>query len=209
MNYLYLLAFLPLPLLLNRWRGMGIIFTIFNYEVAGSLIYGLYYALLFGFITTWYIGILTFFLYLGAEHQGFGKWVGFLTKEPPVPLEEKYKKLQGYSFPFIHQTANYFIKEKDNFFWYCNIALFFRGLYWALPLYLGLVAFQYISISNYLIVSLTYAIGFPLACNVGNIIKIEYQSRFLNLSQGWENQEVLFGFVHFICNAYLVYRIML
>ena len=85
MNYLYLLSFLPLPLLLNRWRGMGVIFTLFNYKIAGSLMYGLYYALLFGFITTWYIGILTFFLYLGAEHQGFGKWVGFLTKEPPVP----------------------------------------------------------------------------------------------------------------------------
>ena len=208
MNYLYLLSFLPLPLLLNRWRGMGVIFTLFDYEVAGSLIYGLYYALLFGFTTTWYIGILTFFLYLGAEHQGFGKWVGFLTKDN-VPLEEKYKKLQGYSFPFVHQTANFFVREKANFFWYCIIALFFRGLYWALPLYFGLVAFQYISILDYLIVSLAYAIGFPLACYIGNIIKIEYQSRFLNLSRGWENQEVVYGLIHFVCNSYLVYRIML
>ncbi len=207
MNYLYLLSFLPLPLLLNRWRGMGIIFKVFNYEVAGSLIYGLYYALLFGLITTYYIGILTFMLYLGTEHQGFGKWVGFLTKDN-VPLEEKYKKLQGYSFPFIHQTANFFVRETANFFWYSTIALFFRGLYWALPLYFGLVVFQYISTLDYLIVSFIYAIGFPLACYIGNLINIEYKSRFLNLSQGWENQEVIFGLVHFVCNSYLIYEIV-
>lgn len=207
MNYLYLLLFLPLPMILNRWRGTGIIFSIFNYEVAGSLIYGLYYALLFGFISTWYIGILTFILYLGAEHQGFGKWVGFLTKDN-LPLEEKYKNFQGYKFPFIHQTANFIVREKANFFWYCNMALFFRGLYWSLPLYFGLVVFQYISIIDYLIISLAYAIGFPLACYIGNLINIEYKSRFLNLSAGWENQEVVFGFIHFVCNSYLIYEIV-
>ena len=232
MNYLYLLSFLPLPMILNRWRGTGIIFSIFNYEVAGSLIYGLYYALLFGFISTWYIGILTFLLYLGAEHQGFGKWVGFLTKDN-LPLEEKYKNFQGYNFPYIHQTANFIVREKANFFWYCNIALFFRGFYWGLPLYFGLYKGTYLinfiietlnilpfinidSIENisyingldYLIVSLAYAIGFPLACYLGNLINIEYKSRFLNLSVGWENQEVVFGFIHFVCNSYLIFKIL-
>lgn len=194
--------------ILNRWRGTGIMFTIFNYEVAGSLIYGLYYALLFGFITTWYIGILTFLLYLGAEHQGFGKWVGYLTKEPSIPLEQKYKNLQGHKFPFIHQTANFIVREKANFFWYCNIALFFRGLYWALPLYFGLFIFSYISYIDYLIVSLIYAIGFPLACYLGNLINIEYKSKYLNLSPGCENQEVVYGFIHSICNVYLTLKIL-
>ena len=196
--------------ILNRWRGTGIIFSISNYGITGANIYALYYALVFGYMTKWYIGLLMFISFRIGESFSWGKWVGYLcSPNEYLDMNILYQNKQGYSFPYIHYIANFIVKEKESFREYAQVALFIRGLVWAILLYMPLYLFNYISIYNYAIVSLLYAVGFPYACYLGSIVDINYKSKYLNLSQGWENQEVIYGFIHFICNIYLVGSICL
>lgn len=187
--------------LLNRWRGTGIIFSC----ITGTMIYALYIGLLFGFISTWYVGLLSIGLFLLAESMGWGKWVGALCyPETKTNLEKEYQDKEGYSFPFIHYVANFIANEKKDFFKYCNVALCLRGLVWGLILYLGLVAFGYINIFEYLIISLVYAIGFPLSCYLSRLKSFNYKNKFISIVGKWESMEIYYGFIHFVCNLYLV-----
>lgn len=198
-----------LELILNRLRGTGDIFSISKFKVTGAMIYGLYIAILFGTLSTWYIGVLSFGLFLLAESMGWGKWIGALCyPETKTNLQKEYDDLEGYNFPYTHQIANFFIKEKEDFFGYCNLALGIRGLWWGLILYSGLVAFGYIGIFTYLYISLFYAIGFPLACYLSTKKSFTYESKFININGKWETQEVYYGFVHFICNMIVVLNII-
>lgn len=134
-----------------------------------------------------------------------GKWVGYLTSENG---QVEYDNKTGRSFPYIHYIANGIVEQEMNYKLYCQIALGIRGALWALLLYLPLIAFDYTSILNYTIVSLAYAIGSPIACWLSVKWYINYQSRYLNLSQGWEMQEVYYGVVHMLCNWYLIYKLI-
>ena len=195
-----------MEILLNRWRGTGTIFSTSKYEVKGTLIYALYIGLLFGMLSTWYIGILSFGLFLLGESMGWGKWIGSLCypEEKINNLQREYDDLEGYNFPYTHQIANYFIKEREDFFGYCNMALGIRGLWWGLILYAGLVAFGYIGIFMYLYISLAYAVGFPLACYLSTKKYFSYESKLINVNGKWETQEVYYGFIHFLCNMIAV-----
>ena len=42
-----------MEIFLNRWRGTGIIFS----RITGTMIYASYIGLLFGLISTWYVGL--------------------------------------------------------------------------------------------------------------------------------------------------------
>lgn len=69
--------------------------------------------------------------------MGFGKWVGALCyPENKTDLQKEYDDLEGYNFPYIHKIANSIVNERKDFFKYCNVALFIRGLIWGLCLYL-------------------------------------------------------------------------
>ena len=190
-----------MEIFLNRWRGTGIIFS----RITGTMIYALYIGLLFGFLTTWYVGLLSIALFLLAESMGFGKWVGALCyPETKTNLEKEYQDKEGYKFPFIHFIANFIVNEKKDFFKYCNVALGLRGLLWGLILYLGLVIFGYINIFEYLIISLVYAIGFPLSCYLSRLKSFNYKNKFVSIVGKWETMEIYYGFFHFVCNLYLV-----
>ena len=54
--------------ILNRWRGTGIIFS----HITGTMIYALYIGLLFGLLSTWYVGLLSLGLFLLGESFGVG-----------------------------------------------------------------------------------------------------------------------------------------
>lgn len=195
--------------LLNRWRGTGDIFNIYKFAITGTMIYALYLGLLFGLITEWYIGILVLIGFLIGESFGWGKWVGALCyPETKTDLEKEYEDKEGYNFPFIHYMANFFIKEKDNFFKYCNLALGIRGMIWALCLYLSLVVFNYISILELFILCLIYGIGFPFACYLSRKKSFNYKSKFISIVGKWESQEIYYGIIHMIVNIYLVYTII-
>ena len=197
-----------MEILLNRWRGTGNIFSISIFNITGTMIYALYLGLLFGLITEWYIGLLTSIGFLIGESFGWGKWVGALCyPEAKIDLEKEYQDKEGYNFPFIHYMANFIIPEKKYFFKYCNLALYFRGMIWALFIYLALVLFDYISYLEYIIISIMYGIGFPLACYLSRKKSFNYKSKFISIVGKWETQEIYYGFIHFFCNAYIILKV--
>ena len=102
-----------MEILLNRWRGTGDIFYISKFAITGTMIYALYIGLLFGLLTTWYIGLLSLGLFLLGESFGWGKWVGALCYPENTNLQKEYEDKEGYKFPFIHYLANFIIKEND------------------------------------------------------------------------------------------------
>lgn len=194
---------------LNRWRGTGNIFSISKINITGTMIYALYLGLLFGLITEWYIGILVIAGFILGESFGWGKWVGSLCYPENTNLEKEYQDKEGYKFPYIHYIANFIIKEKENYFAYCNLALGIRGFIWAICLYLPLVLFSYISYLEYIVISIIWGIGFPLACYLSRKKSFNYKNIFISIVGKWETQEVYYGFVHFICNAYIILKVLI
>lgn len=189
--------------ILNRWRGTGIIFS----RITGTMIYALYVGLLFGLLSNWYIGLLSIGLFLLAESMGWGKWVGALCyPETKSNLQKEYDDKEGYNFPFIHYITNFIIPEKKEFFKYCNFALYFRGMIWALFLYLPLIVFNYISYLEYIIISIIWGIGFPLSCYLSRLKSFNYKNKFISIVGKWETQEIYYGFFHFICNTYIILK---
>ena len=197
-----------MEILLNRWRGTGKIFSISIFNITGTMIYALYLGLLFGLLTKWYIGLLTSIGFLLGESFGWGKWVGSLCYPENTNLQKEYEDKDGYKFPFIHYLANFIIKEKVSYFKYCNLALYFRGLIWGLFIYLALVLFNYISYVEYIIISIIYGIGFPLSCYLSRKKSFNYKNKFISIVGKWETQEIYYGFIHFICNAYIIFKFL-
>ena len=129
----------------------------------------------------------------------------YLSKEESLLVKE-YEDKEGYKFPFIHYLANFIIKEKVSYFKYCNLALYFRGMIWGLFLYLALVLFDYLSYLEYIIISIIYGIGFPFACYLSRKKSFNYKSKFISIVGKWETQEIYYGFIHFICNTYIIFK---
>ena len=191
--------------ILNRLRGTGVIFSIFNYRITGANIYALYYCIVFGFITEWYIGLLMFASFRISESTGWGKWVGQVCYPTSLP---QYNNAQGKKFPYIHQLANFISNEKDDYYEYCIIALFIRGMYWSIILYLPLVLFGYISTIDYSIASIIYGIGFPLSCYLSTKVYLNYKSKYISIVEEWETMEAYYGVFHFIVNIFIVWSIL-
>ena len=219
---------------LNRLRGTGLIkhfgtlriqeyeFKIYKYKLkvpemsieiklVWNHIYGLYFALIFGFLTgSIGIGLLTLIAYLIGESKGWGEWVGALTRwesKNEAWLIKQYEDDEGKKFPFIHQITNFFVKEQiegtleqklKQYNKYATLALVLRGIYWFLPMTLiaiftGLISWYFGLLSLVLI-----GVSFPLACYLGKLIKFKKSFKFLHFSRGWENQEFVYGIFHYI-----------
>lgn len=216
--------------ILNRLRGTGVIkhfgtLKVMNKEIrisfVGNHLYGLWIALMLGIATmnAW-LGISIFVAYLIGEAKGWGEWVGSLTRHEPWDeqmLQHCYKDNEGKTFPFIYQISNFFIKEKiDGTFEeqckqyrkHATLAITLRGFYWWLPVYLVLAIFQIITYQEALIIATLLGIAFPIACEIGKRIKFNktYDLKFIKLSfsQGWENQEVVYGLFQGIALWYTI-----
>ena len=214
----------------NRLRGTGVIkhfgtLKMFNKEIeikfVGNHLYGLWIVLVLGIATmnTW-LGLSIFVAYLIGEAKGWGEWVGSLTRHEPwdeAMLQHNYKDDEGKTFPFIYQIANFFIKEKiDGTFEeqckqyrkHATLALMLRGMYWWLPVYLVLAAFGVISWEIAGIAGVLLGIAFPIACEIGRRLTFTktYDLKFIKLSfsQGWENQEVVYGLFQGIVMWYII-----
>ena len=219
-----------LEAILNRLRGTGVIksfgkIKLFNKELelkfVGNHLYGIYIALVLGIITmNMWLGLSVFVAYLVGESKGWGEWVGSLTRTEPWTeemLQYNYKDDEGKTFPFIYQITNFFIKEKiDGTFEeqckqyrkHVTLALALRGFYWWLPVYLVLAIFQIITYQEALIIATLLGIAFPVACEIGKRITFTktYDLKFIKLSfsQGWENQEVVYGLFQGIALWYTI-----
>ena len=152
-----------IEIILNRWRGTGDIFYISKFAITGTMIYSFYMFVLVSILSNLIYGFIATALFLAGESLAFGKWVGYLTYPENYNKEQFETNKKGNNFPFIHQTANYFINQ-SNPYKYSILALSIRGLYWWLPLYL---LFAYIGLINYfeaVIIGILLGIGFPIAC---------------------------------------------
>lgn len=194
MNYLYLLILLPLPILLNRYRGTGDMFTI---TITGTMLYTLYLGLLVGFLSTYYYGLAVAILFIVGESYSFGKWVGYLVSDNGA-IEFDNKK--GSGFPFIHQTANFFIPQEKNYKRYCQLALTIRSFYWWTPIIAVLFFADLLSLYIAIFDVIVLSIGFPIACELSKHIKVKYiESKFLTVNENWHIQELIYGLIQFVC----------
>lgn len=230
MEYLILAIIIVLSALGNRVRGTGVIkhfgtLKMFNKEIeikfVGNHLYGLWIALVLGVATmnVW-LGLAVFVAYLIGEAKGWGEWVGSLTRHEPWDeqmLQYNYKDDEGKTFPFIYQISNFFIKEKiDGTFEeqckqyrrHATLALILRGMYWWLPVYLVLVVFGVINFTEAFAIATLLGIAFPIAAEIGRHWKFTktYDLKFIKLSfsQGWENQEVVYGMFQGIALWYTI-----
>ena len=216
--------------ILNRLRGTGVIkhfgtLKMFNKEIeikfVGNHLYGLWIALVLGVATmnAW-LGLAVLAAYLVGEAKGWGEWVGSLTRHEPWTeelLEHNYKDDEGKTFPFIYQIANFFIKEKiegtfeeqcKQYRKHATLALMLRGMYWWLPVYLTLALFDIINFAEAFAIATLLGIAFPIAAEIGRRITFTktYDLKFIKLSfsQGWENQEVVYGLFQGIALWYTI-----
>ena len=203
----------------NRFRGTGVIkhfgtLKIMNKAVEinfnGNHLYGLWIALVLGVATmnAW-LGLAVLVAYLVGEAKGWGEWVGSLTRVEPWTeehLQSDYKDDEGKTFPFIHQIANSVCREQiegtfeqrsKQYRKYATLALMLRGMYWWLPVYGVIAAFGVISWQVAAVAGIVLGIAFPIAAEIGRRMTFtrEYDLKFIKLSfsQGWENQEVVYG----------------
>jgi hypothetical protein len=182
-----------MEILLNRWRGTGNIYK----GITGTMLYALCFGLLVGLLSQWYYGLLAIALFLFGESFAFGKWVGYLVDYEDEHTPE-YDSKVGKSFPYIHYIADAIVKERENYNLYCQVALVIRGFIWWTPLLILLGSIDLISWYQVAISSIVLSVGFPIACYIGRNWKLEYKSKYLLLKRGWENQEVVYGFIQFL-----------
>lgn len=179
---------------LNRLRGTGDIFTI---TITGTMIYTVYLGLLVGYLSTYYYGLAVAILFIVGESYSFGKWVGYLVSDNGA-IEFDNKK--GSGFPFIHQTANFFIQQEKNYKRYCQLALTIRSFYWWTPIIAVLFFADLLSLYIAIFDVIVLSIGFPIACELSKHIKVKYiESKFLTVNENWHIQELIYGLIQFVC----------
>lgn len=193
-----------MELILNRWRGMGIIFS----RITGTMIYALYVFVLISILSNPIYGVVATILFLAGESLAFGKWVGYLTYPENYNKEQFEANKKGSNFPSIHQTANYFINQ-SNPYKYSILALSIRGLYWWLPLYL---LFAYIGLINYfeaIIIGFLLGIGFPIACILSRKFNFIFKYKYLICTDNWHRQELFYGLFQGLGTTYIILKVAL
>ena len=215
---------------LNRLRGTGVIkhfgtLNIVNKKIeikfVGNHLYGLFIALILGFATmNYWLGLAVFVAYLVGESKGWGEWVGSLTRVEPwdeVMLQGNYKDEEGKTFPFIYQIANSVCKEQiegtfeercKQYRKHATLALTLRGMYWWGLVYGVIGWFELINLYEYIAIVAILGLGFPIACEIGRLVTSKGKLWKLEWSQGWENQELVYGLIQGACLWYVILKVV-
>lgn len=191
-----------------------------NINLVWNHVYGLFIASLLGAFThNFLIGLIVLIGYLIGESKGWGEWVGGLTSTKGERdynwLKDRYDDKEGKGFPFIFAITNFFIKENDPFlitlesklnqyFKHITLALILRGMYWWSLVYFILFYYNYITLIEYLTITILLGITFPIACYLGNITNLNGHFSIINYSKGWENQELYYGIFQGMILGYVV-----
>jgi hypothetical protein len=163
--------------------------------------------------------------YVVGESIGWGLGVGTLTG-----LREKGFALHGEReygwYTGTQRLVEYLIPPtQDNWLWHCRLALFIRGLWWWVPV-LAPLWFVGFGASTLLCGAILLAVGFPVACEIGYYSTMVFNFgynyktektelfykgklvkssgvKFINMSGGWEHQEVWYGVIQDIVVVWL------
>lgn len=190
----------------------------FEINLVWNHIYGLYLALIVGLLSmNVYAGLLTLVAYLVGESKGWGEWIGALTTDDVKDkewLNKQYEDNEGKKFPFIHQIANFIepevslfgtIEDKiKQYMKYATVALVIRGFYWWILVYAVMFGFGLINLVELILIPLALGVSFPLACEIGKNLKYNGKFGIINYSRGWENQELVYGFMQGVCLWYVI-----
>lgn len=188
-----------------------------NVNLVWNHVYGMYLGLIFGLLTmnVW-CGLAVLVAYLVGESKGWGEWVGSLTRHEPWDdrmLQGNYLDEEGKTFPFIYQISNFFIKEKidgtfkeqcEQYRKHATLALTLRGMYWWGLVYGAIAWFGLINLYEYAAIVTILGIGFPIACEIGKMITSNGKIWKIEWSQGWENQELVYGLIQGMCLWYVI-----
>lgn len=163
------------------------------------------------------VGFIAGALYAIGEASTWGKWVGSLTHpgtfKGTEQLDNAINEERGKKFPYIWHIANFIIKEDNGkefnerlkqYIWHCRVALTLRGIYWWLPMYLFLGAVGLITVTEGLVIGLLLGFGFPIASELGRLWKFTFEWKFFHTSQGWCNQELIYGAFQGIAMWYVI-----
>ena len=128
-------------------------------------------------------------------------------------LQQQYKDNEGVGFPYIHQIANAVVKEQiegtleeklKQYNKYATLALTLRGMYWWGLVYGVIAWFGLINLYEYAAIVAILGIGFPIACEIGKMITSNGKIWKIEWSQGWENQELVYGLIQGMCLWYVI-----
>lgn len=199
--------------ILNRLRGstfpkpFDIISCTFIFTMIMGSIYGYVFATMTNIHLLKFIPVPVFYtdlilivlLFWFGASWGWGKWVGSIIENKP-----QYDVKPNVQW--IHDIANYFIPEKDNFLGYSKLALFIRGLLWWAPVYILFVPINpCLIITNIIGVSFWFIVSFTITCiwhnNIGDFPTIPILvPRQPDYPEGWGNYawawgELIYGFI--------------
>lgn len=182
--YQILYAFPAIFACLNRLRGTGGIPVIKNGGPIAAVVFGL---LIYLLTLNPILGVATAVAYFVGEMFGWGKWIGAITlfsssQEDYNNSDIKQRKTGKDNG--IHFLANLIFKETKHFKGYTILALFLRGLYWWIPVYLVFVFFGFVLPFNAAIATVAMAATFPLS------FIIAYK---VNKDQYWQYGEWIYG----------------
>ena len=149
-----------LEIILNRWRGTGVIYG----KITGNMIYAGYWFLLVAFLSEWYFGLIFAGLYVAGESYSWGKWVSYICF--PENHEKEYDNKTGRNFPWIHYIANFFVDQEKDYLVYCRLALSIRGLFWFLPMLAFLYFIDLIVLWQLIFGTVILSLGFPVAADL-------------------------------------------
>jgi len=172
-------------LFLNRLRGTHGYFAKVNGVVLGLLVY-----VCFGDV---HVASMVAVGYVLGESFGWGLWVGNLTTHMSDTIpDEGEGKNNGIQWMARKLVPNY----ATNMVRYCQVALSIRGFYWWLP---TLAPLYFVGFNPYAIAVavLILSIGFPLACEIGYLLKdkVHFEKYGFSVVGGWEIQETAYGLI--------------
>ena len=77
-------------------------------------------------------------------------------------------------------------------------------MYWWGLVYGAIAWFGLINLYEYAAIVAILGIGFPIACEIGKMITSNGKIWKIEWSQGWENQELVYGLIQGMCLWYVI-----
>jgi len=202
MEPIILLALPFVMAVLNRWRGSRMDQLIgsdlwFIKNGAPVAAVGLM-LIVVGLTQDWLIGFLAGLAYFGGETFGWAKWVRsapFWWTDWQKQYNRNWLARETGKSSGIHQIANFFFKETEDFTNYAILALILRGIWWWAPFYTVLAFFNVVSVSIAIIATIAMGLLFPVCYYIGGKLhEVDSLRNSIFFGIYMNNAEKIYGF---------------